>query len=100
MLMNCARCTALTPDYVSAASGLDLHRFNWLASEDLIGEIPARWNHLVTYSEGELPDQSLLHFTEGGPYFQAYQDTKWADVWFDEKENMITPVEKHLFPAK
>ena len=96
MLMNCARCAALTPEYVSSASGLDLHRFNWLESEDLIGEIPAGWNHLVTYSEGELQEQSLLHYTEGGPYFKAYGDTKWADVWFAERDHMAAVVEKPL----
>src|SRR3546814_6938220 len=27
MLFNCARCTALTPDYVNSATGLELHQF-------------------------------------------------------------------------
>lgn len=40
MLMNCAKCTALTPDFVNSASGLELHRFQWLESDDLIGEVP------------------------------------------------------------
>ena len=30
MLLNNARCRALTPDYVQAATGLDLHQFKWL----------------------------------------------------------------------
>ena len=47
MLFNCAKCTALTVDYVNTASGLELHRFNWLGSDDLIGEIPHQWNLLV-----------------------------------------------------
>ena len=34
MLFNCAKCTALTPGYVNSASGLDLHRFNWLHQLD------------------------------------------------------------------
>ena len=32
MLFNTAKCKALTLDYVNTASGLDLHRFNWLES--------------------------------------------------------------------
>ena len=44
MLMNNAKCTALTLQYVETASGLDLHRLRWLKDE-LIGEIPHRWNH-------------------------------------------------------
>ena len=47
MLFNCAKCTALTPTYVNGASGLDLHRFKWLKNDELIGEIPHRWNLLV-----------------------------------------------------
>ena len=30
MLMNCRKCTTLTPDYVNKASGLELHQFKWL----------------------------------------------------------------------
>ncbi len=96
MLLNCAKCKSLTPEYVNTASGLDLHRFHWLDSDDLIGEIPARWNHLVDYSSGELKDQSLLHYTEGGPYFENYKNTKWAEVWFEEQRHMNTVVEKSL----
>lgn len=96
MLMNCRRCTALTPDYVNSATGLDLHRFNWLESDDLIGALPPEWNHLVTYSPGKLEDQKALHWTEGGPYFPDYADTKWASVWQDEFKAMSSVVEKKL----
>jgi hypothetical protein len=34
MLFHCDRCTALTPDYVNTATGLQLHRFEWLAGEE------------------------------------------------------------------
>jgi lipopolysaccharide biosynthesis glycosyltransferase len=47
MLFNNARCKFLTPDYVNSASGLDLHQFKW-TDENLVGEIPGEWNHLVT----------------------------------------------------
>ena len=96
MLLNCAKCKSLTPEYVNTASGLDLHRFHWLDSDDLIGEVPAHWNHLVGYSPGELKEQSLLHYTEGGPYFKDYKNTKWADVWFEEHRHMNTVIEKSL----
>jgi hypothetical protein len=39
MLMNCAKCRALTPDYVNQASGLELHQFKWLAGDHLIGRV-------------------------------------------------------------
>ena len=34
MLMNCKKCSTLTPDYVNKASGLELHQYKWLESED------------------------------------------------------------------
>lgn len=91
MLFNNAKCQALDPEYVNTASGLDLHRFNWLASDDLIGEIPHRWNHLVDYDPpAPLKDVSNLHYTIGGPYFDEYRDCGYADEWNEEKSNMLS----------
>jgi len=90
MLFNNTKCRALTPDYVNTASGLDLHRFNWLGNDDLIGEIPHRWNHLVDY-DPSLPaaEVSNLHFTTGGPYFPDYVTCGYADLWYAERERML-----------
>ncbi len=90
MLFNCAKCTALTPDYVNSASGLDLHRFNWLGDDDLIGEIPHRWNLLVGYDQSISVDEvSNLHYTIGGPYFHDYKDIDYAAEWFAERDEML-----------
>lgn len=91
MLMNCAKCKALTPDYVNEASGLDLHRFHWLDNDDLIGEIPHGWNHLVDY-DPTVPasEVSNLHYTSGGPYFKDYVDCSYATEWFAERDDMLT----------
>ena len=90
MLFNCAKCKALTPDYVNTASGLDLHRFNWLDGDHLIGEIPHGWNHLVSY-DPTVPVEKLsnLHYTIGGPYFDTYRNTDYAEQWFLEREAML-----------
>ena len=87
MLFNNAKCKALTPEYVNSASGLELHQFKWLKSEDLIGELPHRWNHLVAYDEPD-KDVSLVHYTVGGPYFNEYQGCEYADEWFEELKIM------------
>ncbi len=87
MLLNCARCTALTPEHVNTASGLELHQFKWLANDDLIGELPSKWNHLVGY-DAPRKDASLAHFTIGGPYFEEYRDCEYAAEWFAERERM------------
>jgi len=89
MLMNCTRCRALTPEYVNRASGLELHQFKWLDSDDLIGALPPQWNHLVGYDPPR-PDAALAHFTIGGPWFEQYAASEFADEWRAERERMLS----------
>lgn len=84
MLFNNAKCRALTPDYVNTASGLELHQFRWLESEDLVGGLPSCWNHLVGYDPPR-KDAALVHYTQGGPYFPDYRDCEYAEDWFEER---------------
>ena len=88
MLFNNARCRALTPDYVNRASGLELHQFKWLESDDLIGALPHAWNHLVGYNAPRR-DAALVHFTLGGPYFPDYADCEYAEAWRTERDAML-----------
>ena len=37
MIFNCGKCKNLNVNYINNASGLDLHRFNWLDNENEIG---------------------------------------------------------------
>jgi hypothetical protein len=85
MLMNCARCTALTPEYVNTASGLDLHQFKWLKSDDEIGALPRDWNFLVEYYKHD-EAAKLVHYTEGGPYYEATRHVDFANDWLAEFE--------------
>lgn len=89
MLFNCAKCTALTPDYVNTATGLQLHQFKWLDSTDQIGALPRRWNHLVGVSEPLDETPGLVHYTIGGPYFTQYADCEYASEWFEERDDML-----------
>ncbi|MAF94625.1 MAG: glycosyltransferase [Rhodospirillaceae bacterium] len=90
MLFNNEKCKALTPDFVNTATGLDLHRFQWLDGDHLIGDIPHRWNHLVGYDDKvAVSEVSNLHYTIGGPYFDDYKDTDYAAEWFAEKDAML-----------
>jgi hypothetical protein len=88
MLFNCAKCTALTPQFVNTASGLELHQFKWLVDDALIGEIPHRWNHLVGY-DAPGAEVSNLHFTQGGPYFEQFRDCDFADAWRSERDALL-----------
>ena len=86
MLMNCKKCTTLTPDYVNKASGLELHQFKWLEGDHLIGDLPLEWNWLVgEYEHNE--DVKNVHYTEGGPWFK---DCDYSQDWFyNYKECML-----------
>lgn len=89
MLLNCSRCTALTPEYVNNASGLELHRFHWLAGEHEIGPLPEGWNHLVAVQDSALSEGApLLHWTLGGPWFREHRTMggRLAAEWFSARE--------------
>lgn len=81
MLMNCSKCTRLTPDYVNSASGLELHQFKWLDTEEMIGSLPLEWNWLAGEYEHK-EDVKNIHYTEGGPWFEAYNKTDYAKDWW------------------
>lgn len=85
MLLNCKKCTTLTPDYVNKASGLELHQFKWLESDDLIGDLPLEWNWLADeYKYKE--DVKCIHYTEGGPWFSEYKDCDYSADWMQYYE--------------
>ena len=90
MLFNNSRCRALSPDYVNAASGLELHQFKWLGDDREIGGLPQRWNHLVDYDPAAPVEQiANLHFTSGGPYFERSSDCGYAALWHAERLQML-----------
>ena len=83
-----ARCTALTPDFVNTATGLELHQFKWLDGDEQIGELPRAWNHLVNEYDYR-GDAKLVHFTDGGPYFDEYRNDDYAEEWFATRERVL-----------
>lgn len=93
MLFNNAKCKRLTPEYVNTASGMYLHQFKWLESDDLIGELPYEWNHLVS-DMPPCPDAKNIHWTVGGPYFVEYKDCEHASKWFIERALMNNCVQR------
>jgi lipopolysaccharide biosynthesis glycosyltransferase len=98
MLFNNAKCRALTPDYVNTATGLQLHQFKWLENDNLIGSLPLKWNHLVGVYDHN-PDAGIVHYTEGGPYFDDYKDVDYSVEWFAAKERMLTVAQRQAAAA-
>lgn len=94
ILFNNQKCRSLTPEYVNTASGLELHQFKWLESEEMIGELPHRWNHLVDVNAPN-QDVSLVHFTLGGPYFKEYVNCEYSQEWHNELQQMLAVKQLH-----
>jgi len=90
VLWNCSHPSnkMLTPYYVNSASGLELHRFSWLKDEE-IGELDVRWNWLVGEYDSAPDDVKNVHWTVGGPYFEEYKTSDFAEEWFSEKTEMV-----------
>ena len=82
ILWNCGHESnqTLTPEVVNTESGAFLHRFQWLDDKE-IGEIPLEWNWLEgEYDKPENPP-AVIHYTNGGPWFEECQDVDYADLW-------------------
>ena len=96
MLINCSKCKNLTIDYVNKASGLDLHRFNWLSSENEIGSISGKgWNHLLCSESGDYSrdteEPKLVHWTLGGPWFKDQRNMggNFSVEWFCARDEAM-----------
>lgn len=80
---------ALTPDVVNTASPSALHRFEWISNESAIGALDLEWNFL----EGEYPVREspprVIHFTNGGPWFDQWQAVDYADLWKAEERRYL-----------
>lgn len=83
MIMNCAKLKLWSKEVVETQTGAYLHRFQDIA-DDQIGHVPAEWNML-----DEMDDKTkLIHYTNGGPWFDAYKDHPHAAVWYRERDLM------------
>jgi len=76
MYLNCARLTAWTKEQVQTQSARWLHRFEAIPDER-IGDIPEGYNVLDRYDART----KLVHYTEGGPWFENYRNHPFGDVW-------------------
>ena len=81
VLFNCGHPSnkILTREFVAEAGGSVLHRFAWLADEE-IGELPVEWNWLETeYPDN--PNAKLIHQTLGSPGFESYAQSPSSRQW-------------------
>jgi hypothetical protein len=83
VLWNCEHKAngALTVEMINRVPGRDLHRFSWL-KDDEIGSLHPSYNYLVGHTKlADGSEPRLVHFTEGGPWLDAYRDVEFADEY-------------------
>jgi len=77
----------LVPEFLNNhRPGLDFHQLRWLDDED-IGALPLEWNCLDDYYLLENP--KAIHYTDGGPWFDDYENTTYSQLWLDEEGIML-----------
>lgn len=102
VLYNCGhpKNKALSPEIVNKESGTYLHRFMWLDDED-IGEVPFVWNFLVGHNrvvDGDVNTYpKAIHYTSGGPWFEAWKDCEFAELWLKELDEYRKVKEKEKY---
>lgn len=80
----------LTPEKVNFMKGSDLHSFSWLKDHE-IGDLPYSYNYISGVSprlpkeSGNRPD--VVHYTEGGPWFEECPEVTYGQMWIDEYED-------------
>lgn len=85
MLMDCSKLRLWTKEVVETQTGAYLHRFQDIP-DALIGELPKTWNTLDWMDA----TTKLIHYTNGGPWFEQYQDHVHADIWYQYRDEMQT----------
>lgn len=83
MLMNCERLKLWTKQVVETQSGAYLHRFQDIPDEQ-IGDLPKTWNTLDWMDH----TTKLIHYTNGGPWFEQYQDHPHAAIWYKYRDEL------------
>ena len=99
VLWNCAHAAnrQLTPQFVQQATGAQLHRFTWLADQQ-IGELPREWNWLPQ-EYGPNPQAKLLHWTLGAPCFHEFADAPMAEEWHRERVLVSESIQREAAPG-
>ena len=94
MIFNCDHpdVKALTPAVVNSAPPAFLHRFEWVTDQNDIGALDRDWNFL----EGEYPRPAhipqVIHYTNGGPWFDEWQNCDFAELWNAERDMYLESI--------
>lgn len=82
MVFNCEHADVkrnLSLSNVNLSTPQYLHRMEWASS---VGSLNYSWNYLVGYYQN-LDCPKVLHYTDGGPWFEKYKDCPFSKNWLD-----------------
>jgi lipopolysaccharide biosynthesis glycosyltransferase len=94
MLMNCAKLKLWAKETVETQTGAYLHRFQDIPDAE-IGELPKTWNTLDWMDA----TTKLIHYTNGGPWFEQYRNHPHAEIWFQYRAEMVAAAKRAPIPA-
>jgi len=85
VLWNCSHPSnrGITKEKVNFMAGRDLHSFSWLKDEE-IGALSFNYNYISGVSPILSDKPSVIHYTEGGPWFDECKNVPYADLWDHE----------------
>lgn len=95
MLLNCEKLEVWTKEAVETMPPRWLHRFEPIPDEQ-IGDLPNTWNVLDRYDTYT----KLIHYTEGGPWFENYKDHPYGDYWLQYEKEFLNANTTYARAAK
>ena len=89
MLMNCERLKLWTKERVEEGKGKFLHQFTRIPNSE-IDSLDSSFNEL------EYKDNltHILHYTNGGPWFDKCKRIPYADLWFEYRNEYLKSLDK------
>lgn len=74
---------------INERPGAWLHSFGWIEDRGLIGALPEEWNWLAgvsptTRQRHIVEHPKAIHYTEGGPWMEGYEDGPFSRCWLEE----------------
>lgn len=93
VLWNCDHTAnhRLTKEKVTYMPGRELHAFSWLKDNE-IGGLPTHYNFISGVSTPlpiingkQVQQPSVIHYSEGGPWFENCKEVPYADLWDRER---------------
>lgn len=87
MVFNCSHPSLknnLSLKIVNTQTPKYLHRMEWATS---IGSLSHSWNYLSGYYN-DIDNPNIIHYTDGGPWFDAYKNCEFANNWMEVAKNV------------